>query len=530
MPSGATAEVVNKVYRKVERSGMTVERRKGVPSKIPKRTTYLGNIGANDQFWVHTTNLDDMERSIAERIFLVKYKHIPGFSMPHRPQKGVIAKRLNPFRQALLDAARINPVPCALEQFPMYYTGKKRTIYALAVASLMVEELTWRDALLKTFGKVEKYNHTVKADPVTRVINPRTPRYNARLGCYLKPIEHSVYDAINEVFGSVVVCKGLNAEERGELISEKWSQFKDPVAIGADAKRFDQHVSVQALRWEHGIYSSLYNNDEDLKSLLRMQLHNKGVVYLPEGRIKYECHGRRMSGDMNTAMGNVLLMSAMMKTYLDSRVSHYQFMNDGDDCVIIVERGALSRIGNLVSWFRGMGFEMELEPPVDCLEQVDFCQARPVQVELGKYIMVRNPYDCLSKDLLSYKSIDDEEAWNVRRKAIADCGLSLAGNVPVMWEFYAALLRGAEQAKVDRDPEETGMKRLARGMTRKYKEPSPCARESFYYAFNMLPETQISLEEDLRAVMLRWCSPPDIPNDLPITGIVEYPQRSTVLY
>lgn len=86
--------------------------------------------------------------------------------------------------------------------------------------------------------------------------------------------------------GSTVVAKGLTIDETGRLIARKWLGFARPVAVGIDASRFDQHVSAQALEWEHSIYNSIFQSDE-LAMLLKWQINNVGFARCKNGCIKY---------------------------------------------------------------------------------------------------------------------------------------------------------------------------------------------------------------------------------------------------
>lgn len=70
-------------------------------------------------------------------------------------------------------------------------------------------------------------------------------------------------------------------------------------------------MSVQALKWEHSIYNAMFRSDE-LAELLGWQLTNKGFARTTDGLIKYEVKGCRMSGDMNTALGNCMIMCALV--------------------------------------------------------------------------------------------------------------------------------------------------------------------------------------------------------------------------
>jgi hypothetical protein len=215
-----------------------------------------------------------------------------------------------------------------------------------------------------------------------------------------------------------------------------------------------------------------------------------------------------MSGDMNTSLGNCLIMTGLIWTCMkDLGIKKYELMNDGDDCVLIVEARHLHRLDGLVAWFRDFGFMMEREPDVDVLEKVEFCQCQPV-FDGEEYVMVRKPRIALAKDLISFKALQTKKDWDFLRCAISDCGLSLTRGLPVMEEFYLALARNAvRKGWKEVVNYTTGMQYMAHGMDRTLKRVNPETRYSFYLAFGYTPEEQVALEEFYRGVQPTYCEP-----------------------
>jgi hypothetical protein len=277
--------------------------------------------------------------------------------------------------------------------------------YLRAIESLQLEPLHPGDASITAFVKAEKVNFTDKVDPAPRLIQPRGPRYNVMVGVYIKNIEHTLYRGIDRLFGEPTVAKGMNASTRGRRLWEKWSTFTRPVAVLLDASRFDQSVSPAALRWEHSIYLWMYNNDPDLARYLSWQVVNRGKARTHDGTLRYSVNGCRMSGDMNTACGNVLLMCMMMWSFFDALGVRASLFNDGDDCVVIVEERDAARVREGVAgFFEPLGFRMTDEGQVEVFEQICFCQSNPIWDGTG-YRMVRHPRTSLSKDLVSTKTM-----------------------------------------------------------------------------------------------------------------------------
>lgn len=463
--------------------------------RIPKvnngRTVrYLAGLGVGVRFGVHASDVGNLVRGITERVlYVVRDGRL---TRPPRPLSQVF-KRLSGIRSRLLRKVPSTPV-VTREQYPGLYRGRKQLVYQKAVESLQEVGLTVADSYVNTFVKAEKVNLTAKPDPVPRVIQPRSARYNVEVGRYLKLFEKSLLVAFTREWGYPVVLKGMNAEEIGGWFARHWSEFDQPVAVGLDASRFDQHVSRAALEWEHSIYNSHFRSSE-LAGLLRMQLVNRGVARIDGHRIDYTVEGCRMSGDINTGMGNCLIMSSIVIAYCEAQGIDFRLANNGDDCVVFLDGRDLSRLAGLDSWFLDFGFTLTREAPCFTLEEVEFCQFRPVRREQG-WIMVRNPLTAMSKDCVSLVGWDSEVEFRSWLTSVAKCGGSLTSGVPVWSRWYAALLRCGEGVNIMGVQErvmEAGMAYWSAGVTT--AEVTPEARYSFYLAFGITPDEQVALEE-----------------------------------
>lgn len=404
----------------------------------------------------------------------------------------------------------VKTAPVDYNTFVGYYTGRRRTVYQNAVDSLTFTPVRESDAKVRTFVKAEKVNFTAKPDPAPRVIQPRDPRYNVEVGRYLRPIEKLVYRAVDLAWGGPTILKGKNAAETAAAIWNMWCQFRNPVAIGLDASRFDQHVSVDALRWEHSVYRLFFHSREhsQLMKLLSWQLQNKGVAYTATAKVTYSVSGCRMSGDMNTSTGNCLLMSMMVWTWARRQGVSCRLANQGDDCVVIMDSADAARfMDGLDTWFNEMGFTMKVEPPAYKMEHIEFCQSRPVH-DGRDWIMVRDPAKCATKDLVTL--LDAPRVLQKWLHAIGTCGLSCTGGIPVLQEFYQCMVRSAGAVRAAKFAEEMavgrGMRFMSAGMERQYCEPTERARESFALAYGINPDEQIILERWLRSSSINQAS------------------------
>jgi len=288
----------------------------------------------------------------------------------------------------------------------------------------------------------------------------------------------------------------MNAVEQGRCMREKWERYKSPVAVGLDASRFDQHVSPMALKWEHAIYLAIYRGDSFLRRLLSWQVHNRGRGYCQDGRLKYRVDGCRMSGDMNTALGNCLLMCAMVHAYASFvGLKKFSLANNGDDCIVIFERSELPKFQRfLESWFTDMGFTMKVEAPVYDFEQIEFCQTRPVLGPRG-YTMTRIPQVAMAKDCISIIPVDTRAEYNSWMASVGEGGLALTSGMPIWQSFYRAMHRAAAGAKPRTDDQQTGFKMLAVGLEAKVLSVSQASRYSFWLAFGVTPDMQVEIEK-----------------------------------
>lgn len=469
-------------------------RRYGNPEKL--RDVYrLSSLSGPIQFGVHNNNLSNLRRGLVERVFYVEGP--TGLVPPPRPLPGVFDTRLQEFKDRLLGHMKLAS-PCTLDQFVQLYAGDRRQkVYQKAVESLQLEPVCPKDAHLTTFVKAEKVNFSKKPDPAPRVIQPRTPRYNSEVGCYVKQLEKRLYRGIAKVFGETTVLKGYNAADSGRLMREKWEKYHRPVAVGLDASRFDQHVSEDALRWEHSVYEACFYSPDrrKLRNLLRWQIDNRGCARASDGHIKYRVRGCRMSGDMNTALGNCLLMSGMVWAYLREIGIRASLANNGDDCVVIMEQKDLARFTQgLTTWFVEMGFTMKVEPPVTVFEQIEFCQTHPIWVD-GGYLMCRDGLTAMAKDCHSVLPLKEGRVALGWATAIGECGLSLCGGIPIFQAFYQRLIQAGEGVHMGAHPAlESGFARLSAGMQRRVRLVSDATRVSFWEAFGILPSQQVRLE------------------------------------
>lgn len=470
---------------------LTVNRHAKDQAKTRKLYT-IKELAANLDLGVNNADISTLECALLERMYYCK---VDGdFVAPPVVDKGLFTARLSDFKAQLLDRV-VRTTRFSSAEVVETYTGRRHTIYSNARDLINQIGLHRSSARSVAFVKMEM----VPPGKAPRCIQPRDPTYNLSLGRYIKAIEHRIYRGIQKVFGDgPTVMKGYNVGEIGNIARGKWRSFASPVAVGLDATKFDMHVSPAALGWEHSIYLELFDNDKELKKLLSWQMHNKGAGYCQDGSLKYTVEGKRFSGDMNTGLGNCILMSAMIYAYAKTRGVDCKLMNNGDDCVVMMESWDLERFNEgLDSWFLDMGFRMVAEEPVYDLHKIEFCQMHPIEVGT-ECRMVRNIPTSLRKDTMSVLNLTNgalREKWCT---AVGTGGLHLTGGIPVVQNFYKTYQRIGcmRSSKMTDDPTfATGMKLMSKGMNELYREPDAWTRVQVFEAWGISPDEQVALEE-----------------------------------
>jgi hypothetical protein len=398
--------------------------------------------------------------------------------------------------------------PLTFQEFLDQVPPPKRALYASAMANIIKRGISEKDAMIKFFIKAEKTNFTEKPDPAPRVISPRTPEYNLMLGCFIRACEHKIYQAIDLIWdptGHVkTVMKGYNSVNMASRIVDSVDDVKSRSvdgnfhAVSMDASRWDQHVSVEALKKEHYVYNSLFK-DPQLAWCLRQQLTTTGTGWFvdpqtkEEVKIKYFRSGGRCSGDMNTGLGNVLLACGLMHV-ATREFDSPNLINNGDDCVVLFTTQGFAKFKTaqdaFVQQWTDWGFTMKFESnPMStcCIEQIEFCQMQPICVG-GKWRMIRN-LQSLSKDAFIIGK--DKRVVEMWMHQVGAGGSKYAAGVPCHMAFYDAMPRSkvTHKYKYNNQYFRKKLDWLSEGVEES-RDVEDSTRHSYWRAFGVLPIDQ----------------------------------------
>lgn len=420
--------------------------------------------------------------------------------------------------------------PWELERVVESFTGSRKRRYEEAYQSILLKPLDAGDARIQSFVKAEKMDPAAKPNPDPRPIQARSPRYNLKIAQYLRPVEHCIYN-IKGKDGMREVAKGLNQADRADLIKRKMAMFKRPVVFSIDCSRWDKHVSLDVLRVEHAFYKRVVPGQPEFERLLSWQEVNRCRT---AGGIRYVVNGGRMSGDINTALGNCLLMVLMVRAAMKRMgIKLYSILDDGDDCLVFVEEEDFDRLSKeLQKVFLDYGQELKIENVARDYRDVVFCQSRIVFN--GKIdVMIRDWRKVLSHACCGTRHWNDPNLVRPMMGLVGSCELALNLGVPILQSFSQALIRMSKGLMASFKNMDTGlMYRLkaefGQDHPQEIKEVAPVceeARASFERTYGVERWRQLAIEDILR----RW----DLDSTIAQTFPVEWDHRwedNTSLY
>nr|AZS32324.1 hypothetical protein 1 [Hypsignathus monstrosus tombus-like virus 2] len=336
------------------------------------------------------------------------------------------------------------------------------------------------------------------------MIQARTIRYNCVLGKYLVPLEHQLY-RLREVNGFCsselpLVAKGLHLRRRAQVIAAKMERFGECYSL--DLSRFDAHIAIPWLQVEHGVYLRAHANHPELRRLLSWQLINR--CYTRHWR--YNSVGGRMSGDMNTALGNCLLMLVMCcvaARRTGMRPDTFDLFIDGDDTLVFTRHPGIQRWPEI---FRRMGQELKLEGHTKSYHEIEHCRCRPVSTARG-VTMTQDPRRVVARSTAGVRHWHEQKFWCAYLGLLGTCELALSAGLPVLQEYACMLLRWSQGKRPRRW---VYLERWCK-VTRELREFDPVplpitpeARATMWEAWGISPAEQRALEASFRRARMPW--------------------------
>jgi hypothetical protein len=412
--------------------------------------------------------------------------------MPYKDPRA-IARMMSRFSN-LLPANTVRP--WSPKEVLAHRSSRLKRRYENAFASLEVEPLTLRDGRIEMFVKFEKeWADTIDAK-APRAIQFRTPRYTASISQYLMPIEKFIFSIDHQGYPCPLerrlFAKGMNSFQCARRL-EAMHRWSNTAWILLDHSRFDANVTVDHIRWESKIYQRICAGPTNqLDWLMRQQLVNRGRTH---SGLRYTCRGKKMSGEYNTSLGDSVINAALILDWtagVDAEI-----LVNGDDSVVAIQADDMARLDP--AYFANNGWNTKVEVVYD-FHQVEFCQMRPVEVQMGNWRMVRNPWRVMNRAICTIQRYHGV-AWHGYLRAVADCEYYCNYGVPVLEAFAHYIRRHSlgHKAVALNDYAELRA-RLEPHIKYKVHEPTSTARASLHLAWNITEAEQLVMENYFRTV------------------------------
>lgn len=485
---------------RINRLPIQVSFRPGMPLK-ERKVSSLVNIRTSLELGIYNSSINEGLAGLLERVCFVA-DGAGGWRSPPSPERGFFERLF----ADVLDEGKLYLYPVSqlsVEEFLCRYKGAKRSTYERAAKEFNDFGL---DKKKHTFVGAFVKDERQQFGKAPRLIRPFHPVFNLAFGTFVYPLEKCLYSAIDGLYGCPTVTKGLNGTEVAKAIHHKWSMFSDPVCLITDMSRFDQHCSVEAMRLVRDLCSRALSkagaNVREFVELWTLTEQTRGMVLCDDGVVSYRVRGGLNSGLSSTSLCGVTIVCLLLRAYCLSVGVNHQLISAGDDTNVIIEKVDLPLFADLPAFCLRAGFTVKIDGVAGEMEQIDFCQARPVWDGLN-WVMVRDPRVVVTKDLLTSKRFSREGDIARYARAISDCGISLCGGIPVMQSFYLMLRRAAGNVKATA-LERNGFYFLCRNMDRGVSGVTNDARVSFYKAFGMDVWRQQTLEAYFDGLVVDW--------------------------
>lgn len=485
-----------------------------------RRMTSFTGIAPSGTVGCFSTNHHNMRLAIFGRVLskevegrrlpLVETIPAPGYALP-------LAAYFDRIKEIVPTTA-----PVKLDEYPVRYGGRKRREYERAVESLKSRPLSKEDANIKLFLKFEKDVRTDKPGRIPRCILPPDVRYLVDVGRCVAPIEHKVYRAVDELWGSEVVAKGHNYRGVAKMFKVAWDRYSCPMSIDVDVSKMDQSFGRELMELFLDMVSNCSTDTDMLRKHLMWTLRSRVRGRVDDAVFEYTVDGTLSSGMPFTSLAGVVVVTGIVWLFKEHHGVDLTVVDAGDDMTIIFDRkDERLVVDSIAEWYRRFGLTLEVGKPNYHFEGIEFCQSHPCLVE-GCWQMVRNPVSAAQKDAVSVRPLHSPLQAAAWLEACGLGGMASQGGSPIATARYRMMLRSSEAIRhgliksrrqatryrqmVRRSYETGGSYEWYGGGMKNAGIITDQARYSFELAFGIMPHVQRAIEDAYDSITLHYQS------------------------
>jgi hypothetical protein len=331
-----------------------------------------------------------------------------------------------------------------------------------------------------------------------RAIQFRHPVFMLEQARYTKSIEKWFY-TIKDQFNTKIIGKS-DPFTIAKILMEKAGNFTDPIFLLLDASKFDSCVDIEWLKFCTEFYLTLFPKiyHRKIRWLWSKTYVNYGST---KQGLKYKTNGTRMSGDMDTGLGNSIIMYTMLISYLARvGISKYSVLVNGDDSIVVIEKKDEIKSQDL-TYFKEAGFNMKYEVAYE-IGKAEFCQSRLIETDYG-YTMARNPYRVMGRTSWT-TTARKKKYYRAFINTLGLCERAASWGVPIASVMATKMIKVANTDKqVYLSP---WVRENYNNMKKWWKNGEPVislnTRLSFADAWDISCEEQIRLENSIKVKVL----------------------------
>nr|UDL14007.1 MAG: RNA dependent RNA polymerase [Xiangshan tombus-like virus] len=285
----------------------------------------------------------------------------------------------------------------------------KRALYQRALAD--IEQGRGYSTRVQPFTKIEKLPATKYKAP--RMIQARHLSFNIEYGVYIKPLEDAL--SANKHFG-----KGnyLDIGRKVHKLQQKYRFYTE-----ADHSNFDAHITVEQLRLTHTFYQSCYRHNPKLRNLSSKTLSNSCST---RDGVRYKARGSRMSGDVDTSLGNSLINYAIIKDVLHKLNISGEAIVNGDDSIIFTNTPIPQE--KAAKLFLKYNQETKIMQSQSNIRKVEFCRTKLIMNNHGQPTMMIDPIRLNDIFGMTYKSTSD---YSEHCRQVIACNIACNSSNPL---------------------------------------------------------------------------------------------------
>jgi hypothetical protein len=330
-----------------------------------------------------------------------------------------------------------------------------------------------------------------------RAIQYRNPIFALEQGRFTKPIEKWFY-SLRDQYDTIIIGKA-DPFTIANALAEKSKHFSDPVYLMLDASKFDSCVDIRWLQICLSVYLRLFPGrfHRTINYIWKKTFLNQGRT---RKGLRFKTSGTRMSGDMDTGLGNSIIMVLMLTAYMETQGVRHSLLVNGDDSLIVISKADLEKARD-ISCFKSYGFNMKFEV-AHTINQAEFCQSRYMESDYGP-TMARKPARIMGRTSWTTRDYGQSKI-RAFVNTLGLCERAASFGVPIASTMATCMIQAAQTTKqIELKP---WLKEHYLKMKKPWKTGHPTisleARLSFQEAWDISPEEQLDIENSIKVKLM----------------------------